>query len=98
MDASETNVYLEYCPIPDYSFSELFKNVAEVDHLELRNSISNELLSGQFLGLGKHLKSLKFRSTDIISINSDAFNGLENLTNLSFVNNHELRRFSGSRR
>ena len=92
LDASETKVIMEDCPIPKYSFGELFKDM-DIEHLDVRNSLSKELIAGQFKGLGPTLKKLKFRTTDLTSISPDAFMGLENLTNLSFVNNYEFKIF-----
>ena len=81
-----------YCPIPkSYSYGELFQ---KVESLEIRKSESeNGLVANQFDGLGPSLKKLQFQQSVFKSIDPQAFEGLENLTNLSFVNNYELQNF-----
>ena len=92
LDASETTVILEDCPIPTNSYSELFEN-PDIERIDIKDSPSKNLVSKQFLGLGSTLKKLKFQMTELISISPETFTGLENLTNLSFVNNYELKEF-----
>ena len=96
LTASETSLIFErgnsYCPIPkSYSYGELFQ---KVESLEIRKSKSeNGLIANQFDGLGPSLKKLQLQQSSFKSIDPQAFDGLENLTNLSFVNNYELQNF-----
>ena len=96
LTASETSLILKfgnsYCPIPkSYSYGELFQ---KVESLKIRQSKSeNGLIANQFDGLGPSLKKLRLQQSVFKSIDPQAFDGLENLTNLSFVNNYELQNF-----
>ena len=98
LTASETTLILNSgnynCPIPNYSYGELLGQGIKVENLKIIQSKSDGgLIANQFDGLGPTLKELQLQRSSFKTIDPQAFDGLENLTNLSFVNNHELEYF-----
>lgn len=87
---------MSHCPLPNESFNVYLEamNATGLKDLRVKYGESGEdkkLVARQFAGLGDNLLDLKIQSSDITSIDANAFEGLGNLRYLGIVGNRIMQ-------
>lgn len=84
-----TTVEFKHCPIPNSSYADIILGMNKTNLFEFRASycFGDELMAGQFEGLGATLKKMRLNNNFLGKIHPEAFRGLPNLEELHLGEN-----------